>query len=351
MKSPNGFDIKYIFFAYVPPHRDEDQPFTIQTEVLKTGNKATAYLFKIFDSAADEANVEIIFNSDDKQNNDIRESILSITQRKTVNHKNTYAKKLAEHLYGVTDERNGTGLLTIIEGQKAGTTRLVLMRFKGDEGLYNHGKKLLVDYIPEVFTKKSNHYKLAYYEDIVSDKSFWRGFAIDKQISSSTYKPISFFWVEQFLHSKTALTSAQGTMEFSKIIKTILAKTSDVAEQEEIISGIVNLRTKKDVQISVAQFCKNYLSEKVSDRIKEEMKNDDFFNSVFPVDTEIYAKEFGKTVLSLQDGITAYVPSFSYNKHVTETQNNDGSKNIKIEAKLRSKKMNVEKKEKQIAEK
>ena len=108
------------------------------------------------------------------------------------------------------------------------------------------------------------------------------------------------------------------------------------------------MRTKKDVQISVAQFCKNYLSEKVSDRIKEEMKNDDFLNSVFPVDTEIYAKEFGKTVLSLQDGITAYVPSFSYNKHVTETQNNDSSKIIKIEAKLRCRKMNAEKKKNKL---
>jgi hypothetical protein len=346
MKSPNGFDIKYVFFAYVPPHREEDQPYAIQTEILKTENKATAYLFKIFDSAAIEANVEIIFNSDDKQNNVVRENILSIVQKKTVTHKSTFAKKLAEHLYEVTDERNGTGLLTIIEGQKGRTTRLVLMRFKGDEGLYNHGKKLLVDYIPEVFTKKSNHYKLAYYEDIVSDKSFWKGFAIDKQISSSTYKPISFFWVEDFLHSKTALTAAQGTMQFSKIIKTILSKTSDVAEQEEIISGIINLRTKKDVQISVAQFCKNYLSEKVSARVREEMENDDFFNSVFPVDIQLYTKEFGKTVLSLQDGITAYIPSFSYNKHVTETTNNDGSKNVKIEAKLRSKKMNVEKKRK-----
>lgn len=244
-----------------------------------------------------------------------------------------------------------TSLLTIIEGQKAGTTRIVLIRFKGDEGLYNHGKKLLVDYIPEVFTKKSNHYKLAVYEDILSDSSFWKGYAIDKQISGNTYKQISFFWVEEFLQSRTALTAAQGTMQFSKVIKTILVKTTDISEQEEIITGVLNLRTKKNVQISVADFCRSYLSEKVTTRIKDEMKNDDFFNSVFPIDNEIYTKEFGKTVLALQDGITAYVPSFSYDKHVTETTNQDGSKNVKIEAKLKSKKMNVQQKEKQKAEK
>lgn len=343
MKSPNGFDIDYVFFAHVPPYREEDQPMTLQTEVLKKEGKTTEYLFKIFDKAIDEARIEILFNSDEKQNNSIRNNILTLTQKNENAHKNIYAKKLATSLYHKTDERNGNGLLTIIQGKKAGTTRLVLIRFKGDEGLYNQGKKLLVDYIPEVYTKKSNHYKLAVYEDILSDKAFWKGYAIDKQISANTYKQVSFFWVEQFLNSKTALTSAQGTMQFSKIIKTILSKTTDVAEQEEIISGIVNLRTKRDVQISVADFCKNYLSEKVTTRIKDEMKNDDFFNSLFPVDSDIYSKEFGKTVLSLQDGITAFVPSFSYGKHVTETTNEDGSKNVKIEAKLKAKKINVEK--------
>lgn len=345
MKTPDGFDIKYIFFAHVPPFHEESQPLALQTRVLKKENKTTEYLFKIFDKAIDEARIEILFNSDEKQNNPVRKQILSIVQKEIINQKSIHAKKLAELLYDATDKRNGTGLLTIIEGQKAGLARIVLIRFKGDEGLYNHGKTLLVDYIPEVFTKKSNHYKLAVYQDIFSESSFWKGYAVDKQISGSTYKTISFFWVEEFLRSKTALTATQGTMQFSKIIKTFLQKTTDVTEQEEIITGILNLKTKKEVQISIADFCKNYLSEKVTTRLKDEMKNDDFFNSVFSIEKDIFKKEFGKTVLSLQDGITAYVPSFSYEKHVTETPNADGSKNVKIEAKLKSKKMNVQKKE------
>lgn len=342
MKTLNGFEIKYVFFAYVPPFRDEEQPYKIQTTVVKTENKTTDYLFKIFDAAINEAKIEINFNSDEKQKNNVRDLILSIVQKKQANHKNVYSGKLAEILYSVTDERNGTGLFAIIEGHKGGTTRLVLFRFKGDEGLYNHGKHLLVDYIPEVFTKKSNHYKIAVYEDVVSDKSFWRGYAIDKQVSSTTYKQISFFWVEEFLNSKTALTPKQGTMQFAKVIKGILSKTSNIEEQEEIISGIVNLRAKRSSQISLSEFCKNYLSPQVSSRIETEMKNDTFFNAVFDVDRELYRKEFGKTVLSLQDDITAYVPSFAYDKHVKETVNEDGTRNIVIEGKLRSKKINVD---------
>jgi hypothetical protein len=349
MKTPDGFNITYVFLAYVPPSNGED--VELQTEIIKKTSRTTDYLFKIFDSAINEARIEILFNSDNKKNNGIRDHILSIGMKQDNKQKNPHAKKLAEHLHRVTDERSGTGLLAIIQGEKAKTTRIVVSRFKGDEGLYSKGSTLLIDYISEVFTKKSNHYKLAVYEDILSTASFWKGYAIDKQISSNTYKQISFFWVENFLHSKTALTPAQGTLQFSKIIKTILSKTSDTAEQEEIISGIVNLRTKKDVQISVADFCRTYLSEKVTNKIKDEMSNDDFYNSVFAIDPQIYSKELGKTVLTLQNGITAFVPSFTYQNHVTETLNNDGTKNVRIEGKLKAKKINVEKKEKQKATK
>jgi len=350
MKTPNGFDVKFVFLAYVPPYRDEEQPKTLQTEIIKAPNKTTEYLFKIFDSAIAEAKIEIIFESDGKQNNDIRSHILSIAQKPNSNQKNTHASKLAQSLYEITDERNGTGLFSIIEGQKAQTTRIVLSRFKGDEGLVNQSKKLIVDYIPEVFTKKSNHYKLAVYEDIVSAKSFWKGFSIDKQISGNSYKPISYFWIESFLKSKTALTPAQGTLQFSKVIKSILSKTSDITEQEEIISGVVNLRSKSNVQISISDFCHNYLSEALTQKIQQET-NDDFFNSIFAVDSSVYTKEFGKTVLSLKDGIMAYVPTFSYDKHVTETVNNDGSKRIKIESDLKAKNINVQKKEKENKDK
>ncbi|MBM3181702.1 MAG: hypothetical protein FJZ86_15335 [Chloroflexi bacterium] len=351
MNTPNGFDIKFVFLAYVPPYREEEQPVDLQTEIIQDPNMTTQYLFKIFDSAIDEAKIEIVFDSDGNQNNEIRSRILSIAQKGTINQKSSDAIKLAQNLYKVTDERNGTGLFSIIEGQKAQTTRIVLSRFKGDEGLVNQGKRLLIDYIPEIFTKKSNHYKLAVYEDIVSDKSFWKGFSIDKQVSGKSYKPISFFWIESFLHSKTALTSAQGTLQFSKIIKAILLKTPEIEEQEEIISGVVNLRNKKNAQISISDFCNTYLSDDLSKKIRQETNNDDFFNSVFVVDNEVYNKELGKTVLSLKDGIMAYVPTFSYDKHVTEKINDDGSKKIIIEGDLRAKNINVQKKEKVKVEK
>jgi hypothetical protein len=103
----------------------------------------------------------------------------------------------------------------------------------------------------------------------------------------------------------------------------------------------VNLRSKKNRQLSVSQFCDNYLSPELAKKIKDETK-EDFFNSVFSIDNDVYKKEFGKTVLSIQDGITSYIPTFAYDKHVTESKNKDGSKNIAIIGRLQGKKINTQ---------
>jgi hypothetical protein len=345
MKTMNGFDINFVFMAYVPPNNDFEDNLPLQTEVIKSANRTTDYLFEIFDSSFDKCKIEINFKSDEKQNNEIRNEILSICTSEKVNQKAKHAYKLAEKLYDVTDNRNGTGLFLVIQGIKATTTRIVLCRFKGDEGLYKHGKHLTIEHLSEIFTKKSNHYKLVFYEEFLSEKSFWRGFATDRQISANDYKSISTFWIEDFLQSQTALTSAQGTLMLSKVLKKVLSNTFDISEQEQIISAVVNLRTKGKTKTSVSEICKNYLSQELTNKIKNEC-NDDFYFAIFEIDTDVYRKEFGKTVLSLEDGITAYIPTFSYKKHVTESTNADGSTKITIEANLNSKKINVEKKEK-----
>ncbi|HUC82852.1 MAG TPA: hypothetical protein VMR70_18225 [Flavisolibacter sp.] len=344
MTTKDGFEIKFVFLAYVPPYDAGAAPSVLKTEVIKTAGKTTDYLFKIFDASFNESTVEILFNSDGKQNNDIRSLILAIAQKTKSADKKKYADRLAHALYNVTDQRNGTGLFAVIIGAKDHITRLVLARFKGDDGLVNKSKNLLIDYVSEVFTKRSNHYKLAVFQDILSDKSFWKAYSIDKQLTASNQKQISIFWVEKFLQAKTALTSAQGTIQFSKAIKGIISTSVDLNEQEEIITGVINLRHKSGAKISISDFCDKYLSPNTAVRLKESIKDKDFLNSVFEIDREIYRKEFGKTVLAIQDGIIVYVPTFQYEKHVTEVANNDGTKNVIIKGRLNSKKMNAQSK-------
>ncbi|MBO9571722.1 MAG: hypothetical protein J7497_05870, partial [Chitinophagaceae bacterium] len=71
--------------------------------------------------------------------------------------------------------------------------------------------------------------------------------------------------------------------------------------------------------------------------------NEEFFHAEFNIDNDIFQKELGNTVLVLEDGVTAFIPTFSYKKHVTEHSLQKGAKKVVIEGLLKDKKINVRK--------
>ena len=337
MKTKQDFEISFVYFATVPPYdeilkgKNKDLNFT----VINAKGEVSDYLFKIFDDAQNDCKVEIVFTSEGNQSNVIRSLILDIARAQNVREKEKAARGLTMKMYEVTDNRNETGLFIIIEGTKGNKTRLVMARFKRNEGLYNQGNDL--EYLRNVFTK-STHYKLAIYEDVPSDKSFWKGYAIDRQTIASSYKPFSYFWIEAFLQSQTSITSVQGTTQLSKVVKNLLKHTKTLEDQEQVISAVLNLKSKRNFQISVKKFCDTYLSAELVEIVKREV-NEDFFNSEFMIDNQVMQKELGSTVLSLEDGITAYIPTFKYDKHVQEELKN-GQKKVIIQGILNSKRVN-----------
>ncbi len=128
-------------------------------------------------------------------------------------------------------------------------------------------------------------------------------------------------------------------MQFSKIVKILLNKTKDLGASEQVISAIVNLKSKPDSLISIQSFCENYLSKPLQEIVKAEV-TDDFYYSTFSVDQDVFKKELGSTVLSMKDGIMAFVPTFKYDEHVTETVEKNGVKKVTIEGILQGKKIN-----------
>jgi hypothetical protein len=341
MRTKLAFHVNYIFFATVPPH-DEEKKYRhklLKYRTISSPGQATNYLFDIFDKASDDCIVEILFKSDQNQNNTIRSLLLGLAQTNKVEEKEKFFVALAKKMYDVSDHRNGMGLFVLIEGKKAKETRLMLCRFKGADGLHNDGDSL--QYLKQVFTKQNHHYKLAVFQDILSKKSFWTGYAIDRQNSATNYKPFSYFWIEDFLQAETAITDPQGTSQFSKIIKNVLNNISDIQDKEQIISAILNLKSKGGQRISVKTFSKQYLTENLQKKIEEQTSNNEFFETEFGLDADVFQNELGNTVLVLEDGVTAFVPTFSYKDHVIEKNLQKGLKRITIEGVLKDKKINL----------
>jgi len=237
MKTKQAFSVQHIFFATVPPYDPEkkNRNKLLKYRVISSPGQTTDYLFDIFDNSSDDCKVEILFKSDDAQNNPIRELLLSLASTTKLEDKEKSFASLANTMYKITDNRNGMGLFILIEGKKDKEVRLMLCRFKGADGLHNEGDSL--QYLKQVFTKQNNHYKLAVFQDIMSKKSFWKGYAIDRQTAAHNYRPFSNFWIEEFLQAETAITDAQGTEQFSIILKNVLNATSSIEQKEEIISA------------------------------------------------------------------------------------------------------------------
>lgn len=342
MKTKLGYRIHYVFFCTVPPW-DSVLKFRhkhFKYHLISAEGMNTEYLFEIFDSSKEACKTEIIFTSNDRQENEIRESLLAIATKKRITDKEEASKTLAQKMYEKTDQRNGVGLFVIMLGKKDVKTKVVLARFKGAEALQSEGE--LLKYLEQVFTKQAKHYKLAVYEDLISEKSFWKGYAIDKQTALGAYRPFSDFWIEDFLQSETSITSSQGTAQLCIIIKNAIKKISLIQQQEELISAVINLKGKANKSISVKAFCENYLSDDLRQAVKNEIA-DDFYNSVFTLDSDEYERQLGNTVLTIKGGIIAFVPTFMYDSNVREEITKNGAKKIVIEGLLEEKKINGKK--------
>lgn len=341
--SPNNFEIKFSYVAWVPPLKTEDDPVSkVTSKLLEHGNEAFQYFINIFDKSIDNCKIQIKFKSDDEQTNPVRKKILDLLNSDSIEEKRKFADELSHRLAKLTDHRNGTGLFVIIVGKKATSTRLIFNRFKEDEVVFSNieGDTLVVKLLQQAFSKKSRYYKLAVYEDILSDRSFWQGFAIDKQITANSSRDISDYWIKEFLDSEPAINTIQGTRSFSKLMRNVLKKVESIEEQEQVISGILALKHRPDDFISVETFCDTYLSPDLKVFVRNELKDEYTFRSNFQIHEETYITELGSKVTGLENGIIVSAPTFLYDEYVEEEELENGQVKLTVKGKIKNKKIN-----------
>lgn len=340
--TPYNFELKFAYAAWVPPFKnEEDSKIHITSKLLESTNDAMKYFTKIFDESISSCRIEIIFKSNDSQENEVRKILLDLINKTTPAEKMILADTLAKRLSKITDNRNGTGLFVIIEGKKADSTRIILNRFREDEVVFSDvsGNELTVQLLTQAFSKKSRYYKLAVYEDIITERSFWKGFAIDKQKTAGSAKEISDYWIKEFLDSEPSVNSIQGTKTLSRIIKSILNSSDTIEEKELIISGILALKNRSNQFTSVETFCNTYLNEELKQKIMYELNDNYTFQSSFEIDNETYTKELGSKITSLESGVIVTAPTFLYDQYVDEADLGEGITQLTVKGKIKDKKL------------
>lgn len=316
-----GFFIRYLYASWVPALKTYKGPNPapdIESEVLPTHNRAFKYFVDIFDTSLEKANIQILFKSDGMQSNVVRSDLLAILKASSEHNMKAVSDNLARRLARFTDKRSGNGLFVIVVGEKSGSLRIALNRFREDEVVTadRGGKQLDVDLLNNAFSKRSTHYKLAAYQDILSDRAFWEGFAIDRQRSNKGKGELSDYWIYDFLESQLHMTPKHGTRVFSRAVKMAMRSDIPVAVKQEFVAGLLALKARAGQLISLESFGAEFLSSEGEDLFREVAPDEKTYGLQFELDEEEFNEQVGIKTVYLSNTVTISAPVFEFDDYV-----------------------------------
>ena len=209
-------------FLVYPAKNEETRPAISGTAVNE--GKLVEMLSTLYNSAESECDIPIIFRHDEegRQQNACRNSVVAYVRNPTLAH----GRLIAERLQAVSTHRSGLGLLFLIKGTSGRDQKLVLSRFPADSGVIaeEDAGQLSVDFIERVFMKNVKTYKSALYAHASLEAGFWKGFAVDRQISGP--QEMSEYWIGEFLMSDLRTTAAAGTKRLATAIVVALRRVT-----------------------------------------------------------------------------------------------------------------------------
>lgn len=269
-------------------------------------------LNKVFDASEHECNIDIAFRpkTDGKQQNDVRDEIISYIQTPTL----PKGKKIAERLENVTTGRSGLGLLFLISGTFSNKNKIVISRFPADQGILaeESKNKLTVSFLEKVFMKSQNSYKAVIYKNITATSNVWKGRAVDKQINRAGHES-SEYWIFDFLESDFLTTSASGTKRYAEAIKSAASHASDLEVKQQLTHLATFTPALHNQTLSIIDIAKKYsLSKETQDALIAELPNAHVAKEKFKFDKSMFAEVVQFRTIELDNGgmMTASADNF-----------------------------------------
>lgn len=300
----------YSFLTYPKKNKaEEDVPSG--TSIPPDDGKLCKMLSDIFDNAADQCNIPVMFTSEDKvQANAVRTELQAIFKKPSV----SAAAPLAERLQKATSGTSGMGLLFICIGPDSQGTRVVISRFPADEGVVAErtSNNLTVSFVEQVFLKSSHSFKAATYVSTGKANELWTGHAVDKQINHGS-KAMADYWIIDFLLSDMATTGATGTKRLALALKATMTSTSDVNVKREITSAVHLAANIPNKAFTINEFCDSFhFSAQTKNAIAAKVNPSRLVNEKFKFDHSEFGKHIAYKQVELDNGavLTAPVEKF-----------------------------------------
>jgi hypothetical protein len=316
-----SIEVIHCFLVH-PEKGSADKTSIMGTSVPKSG-KLFNMLKGIFDKALTECTYKIAFlpNEAGEQKNECRDLIIQYTKKANIDS----GSKIAQRLQSITTNRSGLGLFFIMLGKSEEKNRVVLSRFPAETGILAEeiGHSLTVQFIEKVFMKNALAYKSAVFEGISFDSDFWKGQAIDKQITSDS--TMAHYWINEFLQADFATTGERGTRSLAYALRDAINSTKNLTVKEEIIASVLLAKGMSKKVISASSFAETFeLSEEAKGIIKKQMHAKTYEEQFFFL-TEEFQKHIKFKSLKLDNGAILTADAFNFDT-IFQQQTKDNKK-------------------------
>lgn len=281
----------------------------VQGSAIALNPSIANYFLNLFESSTETCKTDVRFSpTNGRQENSIRDEIRLLAFSTDSNVKDEAARRLAIHLGLASDHRSPVGLLIVISGKFGNKSRVAIFKFPTDESLQANymSSQLVVDVIEGAFSRKTDYFKAAVFEDIETATSMWEGKVEDRQASQRVYDA-SELWLERFLNCLAAMKDVAATKILSKALKTLLAKTTDPELQEGIVGAAIALRNQRGRRLTMREFSES-LPEEIREEFLSELGDSSYADALFTPDNGTLQKVLGRRTIVLHNQVQVNAP-------------------------------------------
>jgi hypothetical protein len=290
--------ITHIHSFLVSPGKSDETHSKVPGATVGIGE--VPILTKLYRDVHEECNIDIVFEpTDGRQENARRDLFLKYAEAPTLDR----GSAIAGELEAVTTHRSGMGLLFLIAGDDK-RKRLIMARFPADQGVVADllGKgKINIEFLERVFMKSAKAYKCVVYGGPLTEGSFWKGKAVDKQIEGP--RELSNYWIGDFLKSVFATNAKVGTKRLALALRKALHDATDLETKSQLLSTATLLRGRDGTVVSPDRIAPElHLSDQASNLFRASFQRPELFSESFHFDVEEFDKFVPYRSLELDNG-------------------------------------------------
>lgn len=306
--------IEFIHTYLVHPNKNVEEPAAVIGSLVPHEGEMFELLASVYEKADQECNIGIAFNKSAQgdQVNVCRELLVSYAAAPEIEPGRLVAQRLSE----LTTKRSGLGLLFLIKGTEGDRHKLVISRFRANNGvLVTEGADMLtVEFINRVFMKNASSYKAVVYQHQSLAGGFWQGMAVDKQINSQDLDS-SDYWVKEFLLSDFVTSPALGTRRLAVALKNAISKSDDLAVKSQITAAATLAAGLAGQTLNVADFCNRYnFSPESRAAVLKALGHANLASDNFTFDGDEFKKQLPYRTVELNTGAMLTAPAEKFDE-------------------------------------